>query len=344
MLKKSHTSLKIVGDILFILFGVLAASVGLKGFLLPNGFFDGGAMGVSLLLNHFIQSELSIFIVVVNIPFVLFGFRQISHEFAIKSAIAIILLALSIHSINIPAFTDDLFVSADEELVDFLKLLKTMTKTMRILIWSVVVLLSGILSSCTPKSQNDCGFVQNIYGQRISWKAHLPIKVYLNSSVPPDIRPAIYRAAATWEHQIGRKVFEISEDSSQASSSPARDQKNAIYFLPDWESDKTSEQGRTSVYWAGDEIQEADIRINAADFSYYDQNPQVLTGSARLKQQGRSTTEGYSFEALVLHEMGHFLGLKHREGSSVMATYLAAFANRVQLVASDQEAISCEYK
>ncbi len=218
-----------------------------------------------------------------------------------------------------------------------------MNKHFRNILTSVLLGAAAFLSSCSPKPQNDCGFVQNIYGQRISWKAKSPVKLYIHSSVPSELRPAIYRAAATWDGQIGKKVFEISEDSSQLGSFPARDQKNTIYFLPDWESDKTSEQGRTSVYWAGDEIQEADIRINAADFSYYDQNSQLLTGSARLKQQGRTVTDGYSFEALMLHEMGHFLGLKHREGT-VMATHLAAFVNRTQLVGADQEAVTCEYK
>lgn len=199
-----------------------------------------------------------------------------------------------------------------------------------------------LFSSCSPKPQNDCGFVQNVYGQRISWKSESPIQLFISSSVPVTLRAGIYRAAATWESQLGRKVFEVSEDSTKISGVPNRDQKNAIYFLKDWESDKTSEQGRTSVYWAGDEIQEADIRINAADFSYYDQNPQVLTGSARLVSQGRTATDGYSFEALVLHEMGHLLGLKHREGT-VMATHLSAFSNRTQLTSSDQESISCGY-
>ncbi len=104
---KNHLNLKKMTDSLFILFGILAASVGLKGFLLPNDFFDGGAMGMALFLNHFVKVELSIFIVLINIPFVLFGFRQISPHFAIKSAVAICLLALSIHLIDIPVFTDD---------------------------------------------------------------------------------------------------------------------------------------------------------------------------------------------------------------------------------------------
>ena len=218
-----------------------------------------------------------------------------------------------------------------------------MNKQLRKLFFTLTLGVATLLASCSPKPQNDCGFVQNVYGQRISWKSRGAVKLYIHSSVPKELRPAIYRAAATWDSQIGKKVIEISEDSSQLGPSPSRDQKNTIYFLADWESDKSSEQGRTSVYWAGDEIQEADIRINAADFSYYDLNPQVLTGSARLKSQGHAATDGYSFEALLLHEMGHFLGLKHREGSSVMATHLAAFSNRTQLVSVDQEAISCEY-
>lgn len=94
-------------DFIFIAFGIFSAAVGLKGFLLPNGFFDGGAMGISLLLNHFINVDLSIFILVVNVPFVLLGFRQISLQFAIKSAVAILFLALTVHWIHIPIFTQD---------------------------------------------------------------------------------------------------------------------------------------------------------------------------------------------------------------------------------------------
>lgn len=207
-----------------------------------------------------------------------------------------------------------------------------------------VLLVSGYLTSCSPTPQKDCGFVQNIYGQRIAWKIKQPIKIYIHSSVPAELKPALQRAADTWSEQAGRKVFEFIEDSSQLAGGPSRDNKNAIYFLSEWESDRTSEQGRTSVYWAGDQIQEADIRINGADFSYYDQDTQALTGSAKLRAQGMSARDGYSFEALLLHELGHFLGLRHREGgSTVMATHLAAYTNRTQLSQSDADSVRCEY-
>jgi hypothetical protein len=208
-----------------------------------------------------------------------------------------------------------------------------------------VLLFMMIISSCSPKSQNDCGFVQNIYGQRVSWKQKLPLTLIIHKSIPTELRPAIYRAAKTWESQIGTKVFDITEDSSQLSDQPGRDQKNGIYFLSDWESDRKSEQGRTNVLWAGDEIHEADIRINAANFSYYDQNPKSLIGSYGMVQAQQASADGYSFEALILHEMGHFLGLKHREDQgTVMSANLAAFTNRTQLSSSDQGSISCEYK
>lgn len=59
------------------------------------------------MLNHFIKIELTAFILIVNIPFVLFGIKQISQEFALKSAIAILVLAVCVHWLNIPIFTND---------------------------------------------------------------------------------------------------------------------------------------------------------------------------------------------------------------------------------------------
>ena len=208
------------------------------------------------------------------------------------------------------------------------------------LIILLIPILFGILSGCSPKSLNDCGYQQNIYGQRVSWKTKDPIPVYINPSVPVALRPAIYRAALTWQKFAGRKIFQILEDLNSVARTPAKDKKNAIYFLTEWESDRTSEQGRTSVYWASDEIQEADIRINGADFVYYDQDPkQLVKMNPQLK-----TNEAYNFEALVLHELGHFLGLKHRDGNgTVMATHLSSFSNRVNLASSDASAVQCEY-
>jgi len=96
-----------IKDSLFILIGVVMASVGLKGFLLPNGFFDGGAMGISLLLELLTPMNLSVLIILVNLPFIFLGAKQISLTFAIKSTIAIFGLALLVHFIEFPTITAD---------------------------------------------------------------------------------------------------------------------------------------------------------------------------------------------------------------------------------------------
>lgn len=99
--------MRVLKDVVYITLGILCAALGLKGFLLPNGFFDGGAMGISLLLNHFAHTNLAIFIVMVNVPFVLVGYKQVSLSFALKSAVAILFLAFVVHFLQIPAFTQD---------------------------------------------------------------------------------------------------------------------------------------------------------------------------------------------------------------------------------------------
>ena len=87
-----------VKDFFFISVGVVMASIGLKGFLLPNNFLDGGAMGVALLIEIVTHLPLSIVVLVVNLPFVIIGARQISWFFAIKSTLAILALSASISS------------------------------------------------------------------------------------------------------------------------------------------------------------------------------------------------------------------------------------------------------
>lgn len=96
-----------IRDTLSILIGVVMASIGLKGFLLPNGFLDGGAMGVSLLLEHFTGMDLGLLIILVNLPFILLGAKQISKEFAIKSILAIVALSLLVHFLHLPVITND---------------------------------------------------------------------------------------------------------------------------------------------------------------------------------------------------------------------------------------------
>lgn len=94
-------------DFLFVLLGVLCASFGLKSFLLPNSFLDGGVMGISLIIAELTQIRLSILIVLVNIPFLILAFPSIGKQFAIKSIVSIILLAIAVYIIPFTILTED---------------------------------------------------------------------------------------------------------------------------------------------------------------------------------------------------------------------------------------------
>ncbi|MBU1099904.1 MAG: YitT family protein [Bacteroidetes bacterium] len=97
----------LVKDTILILVGIFSAGFGLKGFLLPNLFIDGGAMGIALLISETTRLPLSILIVVINLPFLIIGYSQIGKQFALKSIIAIIGLAFVVHFIPFPLITSD---------------------------------------------------------------------------------------------------------------------------------------------------------------------------------------------------------------------------------------------
>lgn len=92
---------------LLICLGIFVAGFGLKSFLLPTGFIDGGITGISLLLSKTTGISLSVLIVILNIPFIILGYKQIGFNFVIKTALAVIGLSICIASVQYPVLTND---------------------------------------------------------------------------------------------------------------------------------------------------------------------------------------------------------------------------------------------
>ena len=101
-----------LGNIAFILFGILSAGMGLKGFLMSSRFIDGGVTGISMLLTDVVGLPLSVWLLIVNFPFILIGYRQIGKKFAIKSALAIAGLSICILTVPYPDVTPDKLLTA----------------------------------------------------------------------------------------------------------------------------------------------------------------------------------------------------------------------------------------
>jgi uncharacterized membrane-anchored protein YitT (DUF2179 family) len=99
-------------DVGLIALGILSAGLGLKGFLLSSHFIDGGVTGISMLLANVLGGPLSIFILIINLPFIALGYRQIGRAFAIRSVVAIGGLALCLAFVKYPVVTSDKLLTA----------------------------------------------------------------------------------------------------------------------------------------------------------------------------------------------------------------------------------------
>lgn len=96
-----------IAEFLQIGLGIVLASIGLKAFLLPNGFLDGGVTGIAILLEGLVGWHMPLWLLLTSIPFLILGFYNLPKRIVIKSSIAILALAAFISFENFEAVTDD---------------------------------------------------------------------------------------------------------------------------------------------------------------------------------------------------------------------------------------------
>ncbi|MBC7409646.1 MAG: YitT family protein [Arcicella sp.] len=106
-MKQKNNAVQIIKDFVFITLGIFSAAFGFKGFLLTNHFIDGGATGISLLISVLTPIPLYLLLIVVNIPFIILGYKIIGRMFAIKTALAICGLSLVVGTVSFPNVTND---------------------------------------------------------------------------------------------------------------------------------------------------------------------------------------------------------------------------------------------
>ena len=99
--------LREVGNAAYIITGIFSAGFGLHGFLKSSGFIDGGVTGISMLVAQVFHLPLSVLLVVINLPFIALGYRQLGQAFAIRSTLAIFGLAVVLATVHFHDVTPD---------------------------------------------------------------------------------------------------------------------------------------------------------------------------------------------------------------------------------------------
>lgn len=96
-----------ISDIIFLILGVLSASFALKSFLVPNHFLDGGVTGISILLYEIYGWDLGLVLILLNIPFIILSFSKVGRNFALRSTLTVVLIALTMQFVEFPELTHD---------------------------------------------------------------------------------------------------------------------------------------------------------------------------------------------------------------------------------------------
>lgn len=175
---------------------------------------------------------------------------------------------------------------------------------------------------------------------------------YVDEKAPDSVEIASLSAAATWNAAIGGKKLVYAGRSSQGRGdslySSLEDSVSLIYFEKNW--DETT--GKNPVILAttiwenslddAQVIVKGDIILNAQEYVFLDAmnvSPEQLDNMDDLVVADAET--------VILHEMGHFLGLTHvnDDSASVMNTYtvIGEGESRRQLSPSDINHIQTVY-
>ena len=89
--------------------GAFFAALALRIFLVPNDLIDGGVIGISMILGRLYGSEyISLFLIIINIPFIFLAWRFIRRSFVLHMFYAIVCFAIFLKVLDqLPPFDSD---------------------------------------------------------------------------------------------------------------------------------------------------------------------------------------------------------------------------------------------
>lgn len=79
---------------ILIIVGALIYTAGLEFFLVPNHIIDGGVVGISLMAASLSGISFSLFVVLINIPFLYVGYRVLGKSFTFSTLFGIVWMAI----------------------------------------------------------------------------------------------------------------------------------------------------------------------------------------------------------------------------------------------------------
>lgn len=111
-MKKQNEILINLISFIGITIGAILSAFSIQTFLSPNMILDGGIIGISMIVSKLTNISLSIFTIILNIPFLLIGYKNLGKKFLIKAVYAMLIFScfLTMFS-NVNELTDDILLA-----------------------------------------------------------------------------------------------------------------------------------------------------------------------------------------------------------------------------------------
>ncbi len=102
-MQKIYKKYETIISFIMLSLGAILAAYALETFLIPNTILDGGITGISIIISKLTNLPLGILILLINIPFVYIGYKNMGKWFLIRTIYSMILFSLFLsyfHSLN----------------------------------------------------------------------------------------------------------------------------------------------------------------------------------------------------------------------------------------------------
>ncbi|MBH5320177.1 YitT family protein [Paenibacillus sp. GSMTC-2017] len=97
---KKLPKLEILKRFIFITIGSILMGVALEKFLVPYEIIDGGIAGISIMLSTLTPVPLAVYLFVLNVPFLILGYKQLGKTFAISTFYGIVVMSLTTFALH----------------------------------------------------------------------------------------------------------------------------------------------------------------------------------------------------------------------------------------------------
>ena len=83
-----------IAPLFFITVGAVIAAFALEEFLVPFKILDGGVVGISMIISQLSGMPLGVLTIVLNIPFMILGFKRLGMRFLVKAIYAMVIFSV----------------------------------------------------------------------------------------------------------------------------------------------------------------------------------------------------------------------------------------------------------